>query len=131
MMQENVTPRPEAARLDQIENTLTIMASVVARLAKDVQQSRLHRRVAESDPHLQEDQRVQREIVRSLQARLSHLEERQNTERNALPPPEVDSEFAAQLSVSLLSIRNSLDALAKRRCEGPRAPGLYQPPRPE
>jgi len=112
--------RPQGARLDQIEHALTILASVVARLAKEAQQSRIQLRSTEHDPGLQEERRVQRELVRSMQARLNHMEERFDRERQtrleeqplaALAPPEV----ADQLAQSLHSIRDSLAALAKRR----------------
>ncbi len=114
--------RPEAARLDQIEHALTILASVVGRLAKDAQQSRLQLRATEHDPSLQEERRVQRELVRSMQARLNHIEERM--ERQVPPPalpaasPQTD-EVAAQLAASLHSIRDSLAALTKRKSARP------------
>ena len=111
--------RPESARLDQIEHALTILASVVARLAKDAQQSRLQLRTTECDPNFQEDRRVQRELVRSMQARLTHIEERlerQSAERASTLAAAIPSDEAAeQLSASLRSIRDSLAALAKRR----------------
>ena len=113
------TRRPDSARLDQIEHALTILASVVARLAKETQLSRLQLRATGNDPGGQEERRAQRELVRSMQARLAHLEERierQNTERIsapavALPHPEV----AEQLTASLTAIRDTLAAIAKRR----------------
>ena len=111
--------RPESARLDQIEHALTILASVVARLAKEAQQSRLQLRSTEYDPDLQEDRRVQRELVRSMQSRLAHIEERmerQNAERASAQVATLSSaEAAERLSASLTSIRNSLAAMAKRR----------------
>ena len=110
--------RPEAARIDQIEHALTILASVVARLAKEAQQSRLQLRASGNDPGLQEERRVQRELARSMQVRLTHLEERVERDRAARPqllPTPPTAEGASQLSASLTSIRSSLDALARRR----------------
>ena len=105
---EQPSPLPDSARLGQIEHALTILASVVARLAREAQQSRLHLRATENDPTLQEERRMQRELVRSMQARLSHAEER--IERQATPP-----ESLSDVSAALTSIRNSLAALAERR----------------
>lgn len=94
--------RTEASRLDQIEHALTILASVVARLAKEAHQSRLPLRPTEC---------AQRELVESLQARLTQLEERTD-QLNVTPlTPEVAEDFAQ----SVQAIRNSLDALLKRR----------------
>lgn len=115
--------RPDSARLDQIEHALTILASVVAQLAKEAQQSRTQLRATELDPGLHEERRVQRELVRSLQARLIHVEERiarQMAETPQLPTvrqphAEAAAETSEQIASSLSSIRNSLAALAKRR----------------
>jgi hypothetical protein len=111
--------RPEAARLDQIEQALTILASVVARLAKEAQQTRIQLRSTEHDPGLQEERRVQRELVRSMQARLDHIEERFDRERGArlepVPAGGASLEVAGQVAESLRSIRESLAALAKRK----------------
>lgn len=118
-IESDVSARPEAARIDQIEHALTILASVVARLAKAAQQSRLQLRITEHDPSAQEDRRVQRELVRSMQARLSLMEERlerENAERMRWQsPPEVAPDVDAQLAVSLHSIRDSLALLARKR----------------
>jgi hypothetical protein len=79
-------------------------------------------RATEHDPSLQEERRVQRELVRSMQARLNHIEERM--ERQVPPPalpaasPQTD-EVAAQLAASLHSIRDSLAALTKRKSARP------------
>ena len=106
--------RPDGRRLDQIEHALTILASVVARLGKEAQQTRQQLRAADNDPGLAEERRVQRELVRSMQARLNHLEDR--FEREAKPVPTVPHyEVTEQLSASLNSIRASLASLAKRR----------------
>ena len=111
-------PRQESARLAQIEHALAILASVVARLAKEAQHSRLLLRATEHDPGLLEERRVQMELVRSMQARLNHVEERMD--RQIAPPviasPEND-EIAEQLVASLTSIRDSLAALGKRRAK--------------
>ena len=109
-----IAPRAESARLDQIEHALTILASVVARLAKDAQQSRLQLRATEQDSSLQEERRVQRELVRSMQSRLMHIEERMDR-RPVQPSVPDNSEVAQQLAASLNSIRDSLTALTKRR----------------
>lgn len=104
--------RAENTRIDQIEHALTILASVVARLAKEAQQSRNQLRASEIDPNLVEDRRVQKELVRSLQARLAHVEDRverqgiQQDQSALTNPPD---------SADLLSIRTSLSALLKRR----------------
>lgn len=115
--------RPDSRRLDQIEHALTILASVVARLGKEAQQTRLQLRSTEHDPSLAEERRTQRELVRSMQARLNYLEER--LDRGvpaALPSSGVSSEVTDQLSSSLNSIRHSLAALANRRRRGVLAP---------
>ncbi len=115
----NTPARSDAARIDQIEHALTILASVVARLARDAQQSRLQLRNSEVDPNAHEERRVQRELVRSMQARLTLMEERLDRKRDELSPaevlPQIAPDLALQLSTSLGSIRNSLAALAKRR----------------
>jgi hypothetical protein len=111
--------RPDSRRLDQIEHALTILASVVARLGKEAQQTRLQLRSTEHDPSLAEERRSQRELVRSMQARLNYLEERLDRGLPAaLPAAGVSSEVTEQLSASLNSIRHSLAALATRRKRG-------------
>jgi len=101
--------RPDSTRLDQIENALTILAAVVARLAKSAQLPKSH------EMNLQEERRVQRELVRSIEARLHHIEER--LERQAPQPADCpeNAEVAEQLAASLTSIRASLVALNQRR----------------
>ena len=121
-------PAPRSAdRIDQIEHALTILASVVARLAKEAHQSKLQLRSSEQDPNWQEERRVQRELVRSMQSRLVSLEERLERPNSesvhqplalqplALQPPALQQEVAEQVAASLTSIRNALAALAKRR----------------
>lgn len=111
-------PAPRSAdRIDQIEHALTILASVVARLAKEAHQSKLQLRSSEQDPNWQEERRVQRELVRSMQSRLVSLEERlerQNSD-GVHQPPALQPEVAERVAASLTSIRNALAALAKRR----------------
>jgi hypothetical protein len=109
--------RPDARRLDQIEHALTILASVVARLGKEAQQTRLQLRATEHDPGLSEERRVQRELVRSMQARLDHMEERFARQVSSSVPAAIvpSHEVSEQLSASLNSIRDSLASLAKRR----------------
>lgn len=118
---EGVPPR-SADRIDQIEHALTILASVVARLAKEAQQSKLQLPSSEQEPNWQEERRVQRELVRSMQSRLVSLKEgieRQNRDSllqpPALRPPALQTEVAEQVAASHTSIRNALAALANRR----------------
>ena len=110
---------PDSGRLDQIEHALGILASVVARLAKEAQQSKIQLRTTEQDPGVPDERRVQRELIRSMQSRLEFMEERlerQNQDMSrATAGAAVSPETAAQIAVTIASIRQSLDALAKRR----------------
>ena len=116
-------PPPRSAdRIDQIEHALTILASVVARLAKEAQQSKLQIRPSDHESNTQEERRVQRELVRSMQARLILIEERmerQHVESAPQPAVGMRSDEAEKVAASLASIGNALASLAKRR-ETPR-----------
>jgi len=114
---ENGAPAqgPNSTRLDQIENALTILAAVVARLAKSAQPPKAQVRAPEHEINLQEERRVQRELVRSIEARLHHIEDRLDRQ---VPQPAYspeNTEVEEQLAASLASIRASLDALSQRR----------------
>lgn len=115
--------RPDSARIDQIEHALTILASVVARFAKEAQQARQWAKAIEADATQIEERRQQRELLHSLQARLIHLEERLERERQsrlaAAPsprPPAFEQEYhPAAMQSSLEAIRKSLEAISRRR----------------
>jgi len=107
--------RLDSARLDQIEKALTILAAVVARLAKSAQPPKSQVRAPEHEINLQEERRIQRELVRSIEARLHLIEER--LDRQAPQPAYSleNTEAEEQLATSLASIRASLAALNQRR----------------
>lgn len=120
LTETNPPERLHSARLDQIEHALTILASVVARLAKEAQQSKHLVRSTEHDPSLPEERRAQRELIRSLQARLIHLEERLERQPLLPEPSAVTPAVAQDIAASLTSIRNTLASLAKRRPAPPK-----------